>query len=717
MRIWLAAGTWVGAVLLWQPVAAQTAEAQAMQLPDGFAVKTIARGLALPTDMVLLPAGDILVTEKGSGKDMEGKAAVRLVRQGVLQSEPVLTLSVSVAVDSGLVGIVLDPDFVTNGYFYLWYAPGESALAWPGESVNRLSRFTFDPVSGKALPTSETIILDHVGWNTIHNGGGLAFDSAGNLLITVGDSASSHDPAQNVAQMLTSLNGKVLRIRPLPEGGYTIPADNPFIVAHQADATVRPEIYAWGLRNPFRITQRANGNFYLLDVGQDAWEEVDLLQSGANYGWPAREGPCPIYIQELPCAPAPARYTDPIFSYPLNGAGAMTALAFYEGESFPAEYRGKLFFADFNSQWMGVVDVDDADAGYTRFAEEIGLLVDMEAHGGGIYLLSYIDGAILYLYYDEAANLAPIPRFSATPTQGRAPLPVRFSAEGTRDPDDLAFVYTWDFGDGSDVVSTSVPTVDHTYPRDGVYTSTLTVADVRGAASEPVELVVNVYSGAMARIAEENLVESGRTLYHGGDNFRFWATRTGGLSGLDPNQPYRWTILQHHNDHAHPVMTAYAAEEVRLEIPVESHGLDSDIWYEVILEMITDQGQVLRSVRALQPEVTYLTVGFWPGGGDVPATVNQKPLIPGEAIPLIVGHTYDLAAPPTLIYQESVGEFEYWLVSPSWPHAAAPVILTERAATVVALSGPQTYTAYYRYLRPVNRLYVPYLPGAAQEAR
>jgi glucose/arabinose dehydrogenase len=715
-----------GVLLLWQPAQAQSLDPQALQLPNGFALKLIVRDMASPTDMVFLPGGDILVTERGVGKESAGLAALRLVRQGQLRPQPVLTLSVNVTIDSGLIAIVLDPNFIENHYFYLWYSIGEGARGWSGESVNRLARFTYDPVSGTADPQSETVILEGVTWSSMHNGGGLRFDGAGNLLITTGDAAGPHDPETNLAQTLSSLNGKVLRIRPLAEGGYAIPTENPFVKRAVGDPTVRPEIYAWGLRNPFRLTGRGDGTFYLLDVGQDAWEEVNRLQPGANYGWPAREGPCPIYVQALPCEAADARYTDPVFAYPLNGAGAMTALAFYQGDGFPEEYHDKLFFADFNSRWIGVTDVDHAhihqahreksDDAFITFAKDVGLLVDMESYGDGLYLLSYLDGAILHLYYDAAANLPPTPEFSATPLQGRAPLTVTLSAEGTQDSEDLAFVYLWNFGDGSPTITTTVPTAEVVYGADGVYTPTLTVSDLRGAVAEPVALTVNVYSGEMARIAEENQREPGRMLYHGGDSFRFWAMRDSGLAGLRPDQPYRWTILQHHNDHTHAVLNGYVAEEVTFMIPLESHGVDADIWFEVILTMETDSGQTLRVTRELRPEVTELAVDFWPAWGHTPATVNGKPLTRGEVLPLIVGHTYDLAAPATLMHAAGVGEFDYWLVTTSWPQAAAPVIITERAATVIALSGPQTYTAYYRYLRPPNRLWLPFLPGAAAEA-
>ena len=110
-------------------------------------------------------------------------------------------------------------------------------------------------------------------------------------MLTTGDTWTPLDPTLNLAQDPGSLNGKVLRIRPLPEGGYEVPGDNPFIGV----AGYRAEIFAMGLRNPYRMTYRpADGQFYLADVGLDTWEEIDRVEPGANYGWPVREGPCAL---------------------------------------------------------------------------------------------------------------------------------------------------------------------------------------------------------------------------------------------------------------------------------------------------------------------------------------------------------------------------------------------------------------------------------------
>jgi glucose/arabinose dehydrogenase len=224
------------------------------------------------------------------------------------------------------VGIILDPQFETNHYFYLWYSTGAEALGWTGTTTNRLSRFVFDPASGTAPLSSETIILDGVEWAEIHNGGGLIFDDAGNLLIATGDAGTTNvTPELNLAQKLDSLNGKVLRIRPRSEGGYDVPLDNPFV----GNSTgIRPEIYASGFRNPFRMTRRASDHqIYVADVGQETWEEVNRLTPGANYGWPYREGMCAIYERGPNCTPNPGQFADPLLVYihPVEVGAGLTA--------------------------------------------------------------------------------------------------------------------------------------------------------------------------------------------------------------------------------------------------------------------------------------------------------------------------------------------------------------------------------------------------------
>jgi PKD repeat protein len=238
----------------------------------------------MPVQMAFLPSGDILVAEKGTGHHENGISHFRLVKNGVVQETPVLTLSTHTYWDSGLLGFVLDPQFATNGYFYVWYAIGVNATGWTGESLLRLSRFAYDFHTETADPHSELIMLDSTPWMHVHHGNSLIFDDDGYLYIGMGERLE-----RELSQDLTVFNGKVLRIQPTA-GGYTIPHDNPLLDMPD----VPPELYASGLRNPFRMTKRSvDGMIVIGDVGASTWEEVNMLLPGANYGFPVREGPCP----------------------------------------------------------------------------------------------------------------------------------------------------------------------------------------------------------------------------------------------------------------------------------------------------------------------------------------------------------------------------------------------------------------------------------------
>src|SRR5690606_21339806 len=129
--------------------------------------------------------------------------------------------------------------------------------------------------------------------------------------------------------------------------------------------------------------------------------------------------------------------------------------------------------------------------------------------------------------------------------------------------------YHWNFGDGI-TATTEISAATHVYLQDGDYLATLQVIDEDGGMSEILSQLIQVYSGTRATIVQENLTESGRLLYQGGDTFRFSAARPEGLAGLDPVNPYAWTILLHHNDHAHVLLAEYLDNETTLEIPLES---------------------------------------------------------------------------------------------------------------------------------------------------
>ena len=678
--------------------------------PPGFAVRTLVSGLRQPVDMAILPNGGLLIGEKGSGDATNGVARVRLVTAGGLASQPVLEIPVNPRGDTGILGLVIAPDFADTGSFYLWYATNPQSLAWSGATVMRLSRFTFDPATGTAAPNSETIILDGVPWGEIHNGGGMAFDAAGNLLLTTGDIASPLNPAVNPAQDPDSLNGKVLRIHPLPEGGYDVPADNPFVGMDG----VRPEIYAMGLRNPFRMTYRAaDGEFYLIDVGLDAWEEIDRVEPGANYGWPVREGPCALGEPPRPggsrCTPPSGNaYVEPLVTYPHgeNGAG-LAALAFYDGEIWPSAYRHQVYFADYNNSWVARQAITaTAQISPTIMVAEAGVIVDMEATDTGIYWLDLLNGTVKQLYFVDADNQPPVPRLTVTPMLGPGPLTVRLSAAGSYDPDDLTLHYEWDYGLGGDVVTMPESEVEHTYADDGEYRVRLRVLDSRGGVSPALEEVVTVYSGEMPSILADNLTEPGREQFYGDDHWRFTAKRDGGVADLDPDRPYQWDLLLAHNEHTHPVLSEVVGASVSFTTPMESHGTGT-IHYQVQLTMQTATGLTVPVTRILLPKLIAVQVATWPPDGLV--TLNGQTLASGASANVMVGHLYELTAPSTRILGGEVWVFDGWRVTDHAPTVEPPdgEAIAERTAEVMMPAAPATYVATYRDDRPADRMQLP----------
>ena len=186
--------------------------------------------------------------------------------------------------EEGLLGLAFHPRYKSNGYFYVNYTA-------PNPRRTVVARYTVDPGDPKkADPLSETRLLEINQPFSNHNGGMLMFATDGYLYIGMGDGGSGGDPYNN-AQNLSVLLGKMLRINVDSAGAttsYSIPSDNPFKGNTQG---YREEIWAWGMRNPWRFSQDpVTGKIWVGDVGQDAWEEIDLLQKGANYGWRITEG-------------------------------------------------------------------------------------------------------------------------------------------------------------------------------------------------------------------------------------------------------------------------------------------------------------------------------------------------------------------------------------------------------------------------------------------
>ena len=184
--------------------------------------------------------------------------------------------------EEGLLGLAFDPDYRNNGYFYVYYS-----AASPRRSV--IARYHAPPGVSSVDPSTEKIIMEIGQPFSNHNGGQVTFGPDGYLYVGLGDGGSGGDPRGH-GQNLRTLLGTILRIdvSALDEtGGYAVPPDNPFVGVEGA----RPEIWAYGLRNPWRFSfDRETGDLWTGDVGQNKLEEIDIIKPGLNYGWNIMEG-------------------------------------------------------------------------------------------------------------------------------------------------------------------------------------------------------------------------------------------------------------------------------------------------------------------------------------------------------------------------------------------------------------------------------------------
>jgi glucose/arabinose dehydrogenase len=244
--------------------------------------------------------------------------------------------------ERGLLSIAFDPGFASNGFVYLCFTRSSPTL------TSYVSRFTSTDGGLTLAPASEVVLLTLPQPYANHNGGQLAFGPDGFLYVGFGDGGAGNDP-QNRAQDTSNLWGKILRID-VAAAPYTIPADNPFAGNARCDtgtgAAACPEIFAWGLRNPWRFSfDSATASLYAGDVGQGAWEEVNLIESGGNYGWRIREGAhCNIPAQDCPTS----GLIDPVVEYDRSLGSTVTGGFVYRGSAING-LAGSYVFGDFSS--------------------------------------------------------------------------------------------------------------------------------------------------------------------------------------------------------------------------------------------------------------------------------------------------------------------------------------------------------------------------------
>lgn len=364
------------------------------KVPEGKAqikIKLIASGLSGPVSMDC--------PKDGSGRLFvcEQTGQIKIIKAGQLLATPFLNINTLLDEinknysEKGLLGLAFHPDYKNNGKFYIYYSAVDSNKIFDHKSIIAEYKVSSNP--DVADVNSGRVVMEIHQPESNHNGGQLAFGPDGYLYIGSGDGGGAGDEhgLTGNGQNLKSWLGKILRINVNEhafEYDYGIPADNPFI----SDKKSKPELWAYGLRNPWRFSfDRATGLLFCADVGQNQWEEVDIIEKGKNYGWRIMEAKH-CFSPEKDCNTKDLEL--PIAEYNHSDGICVTGGYVYNGKKIPAllgkyifaDWTGKLFYlegAAKNWTMKGLMITDKQD---NDFKENINSFGEDEA--GELYLLT-----------------------------------------------------------------------------------------------------------------------------------------------------------------------------------------------------------------------------------------------------------------------------------------------------------------------------------------
>lgn len=569
--------------------------------PDDVERVLLVDGLQAPTAFRFLPDGRVLISEQAG--------VIRIFEDGHLHPTPLVTIPVDASAERGLLSLEPSPDFATSGHLYVSYTSAASR--------DRLSRFT---VTGNTISlASEVVLLESPQQAGIfHHGGDLRFGPDGKLWWAIGDNTASVN-----SQTLTNIHGKLLRMNP----DSSAPPDNPFVDTPNAI----PQIWAYGLRNPFRIDFLPDGRPIAGDVGGAAWEEIDVVERGANYGWPEVEGSC----DGCP-------YVNPLFAYPHTGppanAGSVTSSLFYTGTELPEAYRNVYFYADYTLGFIRYLKLSSDHSSVlsdNAFDTEAGTPVQLsQAPDGSMWQLNVFPGE-LYRWTASTGNRTPVASAAATPTDGLAPLTVDFSSAGSSDPDGTELGYSWAFGDGATSTEAN-PT--HTYTVNGNYTATLTVSDGEKTAQATVPIAAGNRRPSVTITSPTD-----GSPYDAGDTIAYSATATDPEDGALGDAAFSWKVVFHHADHIHPYLgpvTGSATGDLTID-PAPDNGPTT--WYEIEVTATDSGGLAATTSVEIFPNLVDLTMQ---ADSPVPVfTVDGIPKTGSYTTEAVVGVEHTLGAP------------------------------------------------------------------------
>ena len=675
-------------------------------LPPGFDDQLVA-SVPEPTALGFVPDGRLLIASQ--------RGQLYVFKDGALNPTPALDLAGLDRVcndhERGLLGVAVDPGFADQHFVYLYYSFkkfGTCGNTQATAAVNRISRFTLgsDDIID---PASEEVLVDNIpSPSGIHNSGDLHFGKDGYLYASVGDGCCDWGDFtgcgvdNDAAQDLSVLSGKILRIT--ADGG--IPLDNPYLGPGTArcnqngkttEGTTCQEIYARGLRNPFRLAFDPNASgtsFYINDVGQDNWEEIDVGQAGANYGWNVREGHC-VRDSTVDCGPQPPGMTNPIYSYDHSaGCTSIIGGAFVPNGVWPAQYDGSYFFADSTCGKVFQLVHDVVSAGYSavQFASDlgdpVGLVFGPFGSTQALYYLYYGDptvgnGQVRSIAYTGSANRLPTARASASPTAGDLPLTVDFDGTASSDPDNNSLTYDWDFGDGS--AHGSGATTSHTYDTAGTYTAKLQVDDGNGGQNTT---TIRVDAGDNPPVPTIDTPTTSDT-FSVGQDITLAGHATDPEDGALPDSALTWHVIKHHASHTHPFLPTTPGNDVHITGPQPEDLMSTTNSYLEISLTATDSHGLTSTVkRDLMPRLVDVTLQTDPTG--LQLDINGDPVTAPFTLRSWAGWDVTVNAPDQRDADDQGQTFAGWFDGGNRSH------------TITTGTDPVTYTAAFSkyYPRP-----------------
>ena len=645
------------------PAPRAAAQQQPVRFSDpGFSAVLVTSGISSPTTMTFAPASDgrVFVCQQDGN--------LRVVKNGQLLPTPFLSIPVNKDGERGLIGVALDPGFLSNKYVYVYYT-------LPSGANNRIVRYAASAGNPDvADPSSARVILDldPLISATNHNGGAMNFGQDGKLYVAVGDNAR-----RELAQNLDSYMGKMLRLN--PDG--SAPADNPFN-APGASAQ-RQRVWSSGLRNPFTFSvEPGSGKIFINNVGEGSWEEINDASVGArNFGWPTQPGG-----EGYTSNPG---QTEPVYAYPHqsgfpDGTGcALTGGTFFSPAStnYPAQYQGKYFFMDYCGKWINFFDPKSASPRNSRqpFAQQVGngdVLGITTGPDGNLYYLARNGSALFKLVY-TSANSVPV---ITTQPVSQAVVPgtkVDFTvaAAGT-----APFSYQWQKNGAnlSGATGSTYSIASATAADAGQYRAVVTNSAGTATSSAATLTVTDPNTAPTARI----LTPAEGTSYAGGTIIRFSAEATDPEDGPLPASAFAWKVEFHHNVHFHPGPNIPAGSTSgQFTIPNDGEVSD-DVFYRLVLT-VTDQGGLTSTTyRDVQPRKSTIRLATSPAG--LGLTLDDQSRATPLSVVSVEGILRVLGAPSP----QTVNGVTYEFVSWSNGGAARQTIATPAADV--------TYTATYR---------------------